>query len=241
MAESQKASVPEKGKPQSVNKYGQNTLSDEQIAAEQHRKSVGGRWDEVGHLQFDYLVGKGLMPDSYLLDVGCGALRGGVHFVRYLEPGHYFGIDVNSSLLRAGLEHELPQAGLDGRLPAENLRATERFECDFGVSFDFALAQSLFTHLPLNHIRLCLYRLAQVMQPGGRLYATFFEIPENHPFDEPWGKRHPERDPYQYFAADLEWAAASIGDWEFRYIGDWGHPRGQRMVEYRRLNPARDR
>ncbi len=53
----------------------------------------------MGELQFKFLVGWGLRPGDFLLDVGCGCLRGGVHFVRYLEAGHYFGIDVNSSLL----------------------------------------------------------------------------------------------------------------------------------------------
>lgn len=241
MNDPREAAASSSPKDQRVNKYGRNTLSDKQIAAEQHRKRVGGLWDEVGQLQFHFLVRHGLTPDSYLLDVGCGALRGGIHFVRYLEPAHYFGIDVNASLLRAGLEHEIPQAGLSDRLPAEHLHATDRFECDFGVSFDFALAVSLFTHLPLNHIRLCLYRLANVMQPGGRFFASFFEMPQNHPFDQPRGKRYPERDPYHYRPSDLEWAATSVAAWDFRYIGDWDHPRGQRMVEFRKRTPARAR
>ena len=44
------------------------------------------------------------------------ASRGGVHFVRFLEPGRYYGIDKDAELIRAGLEIELPRAGLAGRL-----------------------------------------------------------------------------------------------------------------------------
>lgn len=218
-----------------INNYGQTAeLTAEEIASGVHRKKVGAYWNEIGQLQFDFLVQQGLTPQSHLLDVGCGSLRGGLHFIRYLEPGNYYGIDVDSALVKAGLEHELPAAGLTDRLPPANLHVTDRFACNFGVKFQFALAQSVFTHLPLNHIRLCLYRVAKVMPPGGRFYATFFEAPADEPFDKPFKKRYPEQDPFQYRPEDLAWAAGVAG-WRFRNLGEWGHPRGQRMAEYRRV------
>ncbi|RLI53090.1 MAG: hypothetical protein DRO93_14110 [Candidatus Thorarchaeota archaeon] len=67
-----------------------------------YRIAVGGMWEEIGKLQFDYLVKEGLEREDYFLDVGCGSLRGGIHFIRYLKPGHYFGIDINQRLLDAG-------------------------------------------------------------------------------------------------------------------------------------------
>jgi SAM-dependent methyltransferase len=221
-----------------INRYG-GRLSDAQIAAGRHRDSVGGAWEEIGRLQLDYLVAAGLSPSDHLLDVGCGALRGGLHFVRFLEPGHYFGIDVNKSLLRAALSKELPEAGLDDRMPRGNLRATARFECDFGVAFDHVLAVSVFTHLPLNHIRLCLYQVARVTTPGGRFHATYFPADPGVPFDrevrQPATRTFPERDPYHYLPADLAWAASSVAPWAVREVGSWGHPRGQHMIEFTRL------
>jgi hypothetical protein len=65
------------------------------VAAGQQRRIVGGEWDEIGRLQFDFLKGAGLKLRHVLLDVGCGRLRGGVHFVAYLERGNYVGIDIN--------------------------------------------------------------------------------------------------------------------------------------------------
>ena len=38
-----------------------------------------------------------------LIDIGCGALRGGVHFVRHLDPGHYFGMDSEPAAARRRL------------------------------------------------------------------------------------------------------------------------------------------
>ena len=218
-----------------INKYG-FTLTDEQIAAGEHRGKVGRAWEHTGRLQHEFLVARGMTPSSSLLDVGCGALRAGIVIAGYLEPGRYYGIDVNESLIRAALVHELPLAGLEDRVPAENLRVTDRFECDFGIPFDFAIAQSVFTHLPLNHIRLCLFQLSRVMAPGGRFFATFFEAPPDTPYDrrvkQVVRRTWPERDPYHYRRADLRWAAETVADWDVRYIGDWGHPRGQVMMEY---------
>src|SRR5947209_178803 len=49
-----------------------------------HRTFVGGEWDTIGKLQFDFIVRQGLEPRHVLLDIGCGALRGGRFFIEYL-------------------------------------------------------------------------------------------------------------------------------------------------------------
>ena len=212
----------------------------EEVRAGRHREQAGSLWRRLGRLQLDFLVSQGLRPSSRLLDVGCGPLRGGIRFVDYLEPGNYYGLDVNASLLDAGYDVELPDS-LRAKLPRDHLRATDRFECDFGVEFDFAIAQSLFTHISLSQVRLCLYRVAHTMRPGGRLFATFFEASADFPLDGVLDGDHPrrkgkftERNPFWNWPGDLEWAA-SFAPWEFRYIGDWNHPRGQKMAEFRRV------
>jgi SAM-dependent methyltransferase len=214
-------------------------LTSEEIEGGRHRKRAGGLWTSMGRLQLDFMVAQGLQPDSLLLDIGCGPLRAGIHFVDYLDPGNYYGIDVNESLLEAGYDVELPEK-LRAKLPRDHLRATDRFDSEFGVPFDFAIAQSVFTHIPLNDIRLCLVRLGRQMTPGGRFYATFFEAPSGFPVDGVLDGDHPEkrdkfteRNPFWYWPADLEWAAG-FGPWEFKYLGDWGHPRKQMMVEFTR-------
>jgi SAM-dependent methyltransferase len=212
-------------------------LSEETIRKGGHRDHVGGLWDELGDLQLSFMIARGLRPEHRLLDIGCGALRAGIRFVNYLHPGGYYGIDINQSLLDAGFEHELPDH-LRPKLPADHLRATDRFDCDFGVPFDFAIAQSLFTHISLNQIRLCLFRLAKVMPPGGAFLASYFEAPRSHPLDQPRrdGALWTERNAFFYYRHDLRFAARRA-PWELRYIGDWGHPRDQLMMEFRRIEP----
>ena len=44
---------------------------------EPHRGVVGGMWDEIGKLQFEFMVKQGLKSEHKFLDIGCGSLRGG--------------------------------------------------------------------------------------------------------------------------------------------------------------------
>ena len=74
-----------------------------------HRDLAGGMWEEIGKLQFDFMMQQGLKPHHVLLDIGCGPLRGGVYFIKYLDKGNYLGIDKNKSLVNGGIEKELGQ------------------------------------------------------------------------------------------------------------------------------------
>jgi len=204
-----------------------------------HRGIVGGLWDEIGRLQFEFLVGQGLRPEHYLLDIGCGSLRGGVHFIAYLEPGHYYGVDKSQELLEAGRRIELPRYGLVERAPL--LVEMEDFDfATLGRVFEYALAHSLFTHLPLNSIVRCVMNIDRVLVPGGRFYATFFENPKGkfhlgpilHPrADGPDLATYFDRDPYHYDVDTFRWIC---GGTRLRadYIGEWGHPRSQRMLVF---------
>jgi len=212
--------------------YAEVTFDEADIAARRHRVLVGQAWNVIGHLQIDFLREQGLRPEHRFLDVGCGGFRAGRHLVDYLEPGHYYGIDIGHDVMRAGYDHELSDAQR-ARLPIGNLRVTDRFDADFGVSFDMAIAQSVFTHINLNRIRLCLHRVAKVMRPGSRFFATFNERRPRYPVDEVRKGMYTERNVFWYYRRDMRWAARET-PWTLRYIGNWGHPRDQKMVEFTR-------
>jgi SAM-dependent methyltransferase len=212
--------------------YAELEFGDDEVAGGAHRVHVGRRWDAIGQLQLDFLRAQGLRPSDRFLDVGCGAFRAGSKLVEYLEPAHYYGIDINHDVIKAGYEHELDEAGR-ARLPTSNLRATDRFDCDFGVTFDVAIAQSVFTHVNLNRIRLCLHRVAKVVRPGGTFFVTFNEFGPKFPIDGTRGGKYTERNVFWYYRRDIKWAARQT-PWTFEYVGDWGHPRGQKMVRLTR-------
>jgi SAM-dependent methyltransferase len=211
-----------------------------QVRAGQHRGVIGGLWDEMGLLQFEFMRARGLRPGHRLLDLGCGALRGGVHFARYLEPGRYHGHDNNQSLLDAGYEIELANAGLQARVPRGNLSCSADFSLPVDDDwFDFGIAQSLFTHLSFNSIRRCLETVAPKFRVGGVLFATYFELPEGAPASAPHAQARGgivtcgHEDPYHYRRGDLVQAAAGA-PWAVQWIGEWGHPRGQLMMAFER-------
>jgi SAM-dependent methyltransferase len=203
--------------------------------APDHRQAVGGMWDELGELQFRYLVDAGLKPDHKLLDVGCGSLRGGIRFVEYLEPGNYYGLDVNESLLDAGRQ-ELEARGLGDR--GANLLADDAFRFErFGVPFDHAVAVSVFTHLPANHVSRCFGEMAKVLKPGASFHFTYFEAPRARWLEpivhEPGGiTSHADRDPFHYSREELR-ALADAQCLGVEFVGDWAHPRDQRMARAR--------
>ena len=221
------------------NSYYDQNLVEHQAKSGQHRDVIGGMWDEIGTLQFEFLVAHGLLPHHRLIDVGCGSLRGGVHFARYLDRGNYYGIDLNKSLIDAGYELEFKPMGLDSRVPRHNFHATPEFDFSpFDKPFDFALALSVFTHLTLNSVRICLERLAPAMTPGGAFFATVFAVGPEWPtwkpvLHQPGGiTTYGDRDPYHYRREDLMYIA-SVSGWTAEWIGEFNHPRDQQMVRFR--------
>ena len=200
-----------------------------------HRRKIGNvpYWDYLGKLQLDYLVARGLKPEHRLLEVGCGPLRAGVHFIGYLEPGHYAGVDKWDDVLETARRVELKRYGVEDRNPT--LLANERFEFgQLGRTFDYAIAQSVFTHLPLNSIIRCLVEMGRVLDPGGRFYASIYENPHGKLYiddirQSDTGVSHYELDIFHYDLDTLRWACEGTG-LRLEYEGDFGHPKNQKML-----------
>lgn len=206
-----------------------------------HRAAIGGLWDELGDLQFNYLKSKGLDPEMRLLDLGCGCLRGGVKYAEFLNPGNYFGIDLSQELLDAGYNIELIKSGIQHRVPQTNLMQSAHFEAQrFGIEFDKVVAVSLFSHLPINHMRFCLSQISKSVKLGGRFYSSCFVLPDNVPWEEPYHHSvgtvitHPAQDPYHYIKSDIEYVYSDTG-WKLIAIEDWNHPRSQMMTIFERV------
>ena len=214
--------------------YGHNAIKSA-VAAGRHRAVIGGLWDELGPHQLNFLKTAGLKPHHTLLDIGCGSLRLGIHAVRYLEAGQYWGTDLNESLLAAGYELEIVPADLGAKLPRTNLIVDGEFTFQ-GIpkEVDFVIAQSVFTHLPLNHMRLCLARLASHLTAPCTFFFTIFTPPAGGSVTQSYEQSpkivsYPHRDPYHYTIDDVHHAAKGL-PWRIDFMGDWDHPRNQKMV-----------
>ncbi len=206
------------------------------LASGQHRDIIGGMWDEIGLMQLDMLKQQGLLPHHVLLDLGCGCLRLGCKAVAYLEPGKYWGTDLVQELMDTGYEKELVPLGLATRLPRSQLVQDTEFTFDsIPDNIDFVIAQSVFTHLPLNHLRLCLARLALHLKGPATFLFTIFEpepgtaIHESSKQSRGGVVTHPHKDPFHMRLEDLHYAAHDL-PWSIEFIGDWNHPRNQKLV-----------
>jgi hypothetical protein len=141
-------------------------------------------------------------------------------------------------VLQAGQEIELARAALGGR--RVQLLCNAEFDvATFHTRFDYGIAQSVFTHLPWNSILRCLVNVAPVLAPQGQFFATFFEDPDGtHRVSTishtPGGVvTHPDRDPYHY-EFDVFQDLARRAGLSVTHLGDWGHPRDQQMMVFRR-------
>jgi hypothetical protein len=184
-----------------------------------HRHYVGALWEEIGRLQIDFLRAEGLRRGHTLVDIACGSLRGGVHLIPYLRRGRYLGIDKSADLIAAGLHHELPSIARWRKAP--EFVVSDGFEFErFSRRADYGIAQSLFTHLTPLLVELCLRNL-RAWSPGCWLYATFFEGGSDGNPPEPHDNLR-----FRYTRSEMVDMAERAG-WSMRYIGEWGHPRGQ--------------
>lgn len=179
------------------------------------------RWHALGRMQFDYLVEHGLTPDARMLEIGCGNLRAGRLFIDYLEPGHYYGIDISPDILVAA-QQTVAEYGLAGKVPHLTPVRDLRFGFLPDAYFTVVHAHSVFSHSPLEVIDECLAHVGRIMAPGG-----FFDFT----FDRTEGREHQVlREDFYYRTETLVGLAERHG-LAARFMADWERrPHGQSKI-----------
>ena len=142
------------------------------IKYEGAKSSIGFDFDRIGKLQFVFLKEKGLKPEHTLLDIGCGCLRGGVHFIDYLNKFCYSGCDISQEIIDAA-KAMLKEKKLEDKTPSLWVNTNLRFE-QVKKPFDFILAQSVFSHLPKKDLEECFAHMKKLFHKSTLFYATFF-------------------------------------------------------------------
>ena len=197
-----------------------------------HRRIVGYKWEEAGTRHLEFLREHGLRPTDHVLDVGCGPLRTGVKLLAYLEPNHYSGVDVDGSMVEAGVRIEAPLAGVDpGRGQYYIGNAT-----DLGAvegQFDVIWINGLIQDLPHEQTALVLASAIRRLTPGGRMFVAYFDAPDFFSLD-PIERPGPcfsyfDRVPRHFDFATLAGYVAAAGGCAER-LGEWGDPHGQAMM-----------
>ncbi len=133
------------------------------------------KFEVVGRNQLSILLRNGLNFDSRVLDVGCGALRAGYWLIRFLEPGCYFGIEPNRTMLEAGCTRIVTAPVLAAKRP--RFDHNDRFDFSvFDTEFDFVIARSIWTHTSPAQLVTMLEQFAATA-PTGVMLASIKECP----------------------------------------------------------------
>jgi SAM-dependent methyltransferase len=186
----------------------------------QYRAYVGPPedYDLIASMTFNLLTTLGLRQHHSLLDIGCGSLRIGRLLIPYLNRGKYFGVEPNEWLVGEGIKRELGETLVQIKRPTFIFSDSPDTVARAKVSFDFALAQSIFSHCGLDLIKGWLSAVSRSLAQGGALVATFLPGEEDSPRT---GWIYPEC--VNYRPATLERAAAEA-NLRFQIL-DWKHPR----------------
>src|SRR4030095_9791735 len=136
--------------------------------------AIGRHFDPVGEILRVFLIQNGLLPQHYLVDVGCGAGRLAKHLANYLTRD-YLGTDVVPDLV----DHARELAGRpDWRFEA----VRDIFIPERDSRADFVVFFSVFTHLGHEDSYRYLTEAARVARPGGRIVFTFLEFAVERPW-----------------------------------------------------------
>ncbi len=137
------------------------------------------RYDLVSSMQFNLITKYGLRETHKFLDIGCGSLRGGRLFIIYLLEGNYYGVEPEKWLVDDGIYFELGKQLIKMKKPSFLYRTDFDFS-KFNQTFDFALAQSIFTHSSEYQIRQCISALSSVANHNFTFLASFIEGNTNY-------------------------------------------------------------
>lgn len=134
-------------------------------------------WQSKRDSQIRFLRSVGLKPHHYLLDLGCGTLRGGIPLIAYLEEAHYFGFDVRENVIHEARK-ELRECNLGQKSPTLCFHdSVLKFRPD--QKFQYAWAYSVLIHLVDEVLDDVMETLSSLLATDGRFYANVLLGPSN--------------------------------------------------------------
>ena len=118
------------------------------------------------------LLGQGLNPESKVLDFGCGVLRVAYWLMRFLDSGHYYGIEPARQRVEYGLRYLFTPEELALKQPHFDFNPD--FDSSvFGTQFDFFLATSIWPHACKRQIEASLNSFTRDAAPAGIFLTSY--------------------------------------------------------------------
>lgn len=151
-----------------------------------YRTWVGNpeKYDLIAAIQFNLLTTLGLREHHTVLDIGCGSLRLGRLLIPYLAPGNYFGIEPEDWVVVEGIRHETGYDIITVKRPHFSNNAD--FDCGvFGCTFDYIMAQSIFSHTSLEQMEKCM-RNARTAMDKDSIFVFNYKLGEQDYQGDTW-------------------------------------------------------
>lgn len=169
------------------------------------------RWEKIGRKQFQFLRDNGLLRHHRILEIGCGNLRAGRHFIKFLRTGCYTGVDISPEILLAAQE-TIVNDDLQDKRPQLFLVSGSDLAFLPNQSFDIVHAHSVFSHTPLDVIEAYFASVHRVLRPGG-----FFDFTYHHTDEDPWDFLQED----YYYPSDLLIDRARLVGFTGRRLENW--------------------
>jgi SAM-dependent methyltransferase len=135
-----------------------------------HRVGPMKYWKRSRSFQIKFLKDMNLQPYHYLLDIGCGTLRGGIPIIKHLDKGHYFGIEVRKAIIEEARK-ELKEEDLEAKEP-ELILSESLALLELNRRFDYIWAFSVLIHLEDAILSEALCFVRKHLSPEGFFYAN---------------------------------------------------------------------
>ncbi len=184
----------------------------------------------------------GDLTGKVFLDIGAGDIVLGEKLNEIGVPKKFYVQDLSKPSILSGLKR-LDASGVD----ISNIVGFVSTNFDFNViedgEVDYAFSNSLFSHLTINSITLCLHNLSPKMPIGAKYFSSMIVLPtdeDTYAYDWSYLKKlgtqlasYSIKDPYHYTANTIKNLQQFNTGFKMKHIHDYGHP-FQKLVEFER-------
>jgi hypothetical protein len=130
-----------------------------------------GEFGESGISTFRKIVTLGLKPEDTLVDYGCGTLRMGVHAMKYLQPGRYWGLEISQDFLDQG--RELVGAELIAEKRPQLATISPQSVAEAAAARpDMVISTRVFNHVHPDELPLYFHNLMRLVGASGKAVIT---------------------------------------------------------------------
>ena len=212
------------------NSYGKNP----RIIDDQERRKLAAWQIPAIQKHIGNLTGK------VFLDIGAGDLIFGERLQETGVSKKFYIQDLSEISLDTGLQR-VQSLGVDVNVFCKLVSDTFNFDEIEDAELDSAFSNSLFSHLSINSILLCLRRLRSKMKVGTSYYSSMIVLPDNsedmiydwYYLQTPGSEviSYSNKDPFHYTENTIKNLQIFSTGFVVNEIHDYGHP-FQKLVEF---------